>query len=222
MIPIHKNSEPYELARYKQVTDEQHWDYDALGQGIKPAIQRSLCTEQGYICAYCMQRIEANGTSMRIEHWLPQASSRIQSVDYSNMLGCCRGEHRTMEDDEDSNDNGVEYHCDTFRGQITPPDGQQLKYNPANPDHYALLKIYYNFVTGEVHSHDEGFDKQLSEVLNLNNSYLCEKRKNVIAGPMEELLLGGTAKSIADNWRQRDDEGKYEEFFDVVVQYLSP
>lgn len=209
MIPINKHNEPAELTNYKQVTDRQHWDYNALGKGEKSAIQHSLCAEQGYICAYCMQRIAPSGDSMRIEHWTTQASNRVQSVDYNNMLGCCKGEHEKV------------YHCDTFRGHVTPAADQQLKYNPANPSHHASLGIYYNFVTGEVHSSDADFNTQLSKVLNLNNPYLCEKRKNVVIGIVEVLSQDVSVMSVANVWGKLDAQGKYKEFCDVVIKYLS-
>jgi len=214
MIPIFKKTQPKELLEYKKNNDEDTWDYKNLTEGVKPAIQKSLCEEQGFICAYCMQRIEPNGQQMKIEHWITQATSKKDSVDYSNMLGCCLGQYKDVS------------HCDTYRGHLKK-EKQQLKYNPANSQHHSLLGIGYK-PDGKIFSSDEEFNSQLSDVLNLNDDkYLCEKRKKIISGIVETIQKLKSANipydiaNMITNWKKKDDDGKYKEFYGVAVYFLN-
>lgn len=152
MVPIFKNIEPKELSDYIQEQKSLGLtpSFSDFTKGVKPAIQKAVCEEQGYICAYCMQRIEPDGQHMKIEHWDTQASNKAtpeRTVDYSIMLGCCLGKIEKNES------------CDTFRGHIKKIENQQLKYNPADKTHHNLLGISYE-PNGKIHSFDSGFDKQ--------------------------------------------------------------
>ena len=52
------------LARYRA---EGNVDYDGPNFTlVKEAIRKALLKEQGYLCAYCMSRIEGE---VKIEHW---------------------------------------------------------------------------------------------------------------------------------------------------------
>ena len=79
MILIKKGNEPRSLTVYRKT---QYAYFDGCP---KDEIRKSLLKEQGYLCAYCMRRIDLKHT--RIEHWTPEAElSELEKLDYSNML----------------------------------------------------------------------------------------------------------------------------------------
>lgn len=103
-----RNKEPKELVEYRKTPGVV---YDDLGKERKTIIKDSLLDEQGYICAYCMRRIDAD--TCTIEHYISQnrhpdspyteEEHKHQSLLYSNMSGVC------INDSE---------HCDKLRGNI--------------------------------------------------------------------------------------------------------
>lgn len=218
MVSIFKNIEPKELSDYIQERKSLGLSpsFSDFTKGVKPAIQKALCEEQGYICAYCMQRIEPDGQHMKIEHWDTQASNKAtpeRTVDYSIMLGCCLGKIEKNES------------CDTFRGHIKKVENQQLKYNPADKTHHNLLGISYE-PNGKIHSFDSGFDEQLEKVLNLNDEYLCDKRKRIQIGIFKAIQNFKSKKisynidAMISNWQSKDSDGKHLEFYGIALYYL--
>ena len=65
---IEKNSEPKELSEYRKKKDSYKNFSQKQGKGV---VQQSLLDEQGFICAYCIKRIDIK--TIRIEHWEPQS-----------------------------------------------------------------------------------------------------------------------------------------------------
>lgn len=85
MITINKAKEP------------KSWMLHRLTPGAKyepsPELRKALLNEQGYICAYCMRRIDDEASKTRIEHVIPQSKLSIaDAMDYSNMVICCTGD----------------------------------------------------------------------------------------------------------------------------------
>ena len=92
MRPIRKGPEPPELREWKAKTsDDWQPTYSNLSNLAKDAIRRDLLKEQGAVCCYCEQRIEAQSGTSHIEHLEPQTSEegRGQGLDYTNMLYSC-------------------------------------------------------------------------------------------------------------------------------------
>lgn len=102
-----RNKEPLELFNYRNNTPDATYD----GFMDRRIVRQSLVDEQGYICAYCMGKIEIDTCS--IEHYISQKhhldspyteeQHKCQSLLYSNMIGVCI--------------NNAE-HCDKLRGNI--------------------------------------------------------------------------------------------------------
>ena len=84
MILIKKNSEPRSLTEYKKTVNSS---FDNLPSNVKNDIRESLLKEQGYICAYCMKRIESS--DVKIEHY--KARNSENELDYKNLLAVCKG-----------------------------------------------------------------------------------------------------------------------------------
>lgn len=94
MKRIIKGSEPQELRRWR-VANKEIPENLAYGSGEWPtaAVRQHLLEEQGYLCAYTMQRIETI-EDCHIEHIIPQRQSNQTQhldVDYNNMLACFPG-----------------------------------------------------------------------------------------------------------------------------------
>ena len=63
-----RNKEPKELIEYRRTPGVA---YDDLSGDRKSIIRDSLLDEQGYICAYCMGKID--NESCTIEHYISQS-----------------------------------------------------------------------------------------------------------------------------------------------------
>ncbi len=129
MISITKRSEPKMLQHYR-LQDGTVFDGKDFTP-VKQAIRDQLVAEQGYLCAYCMSRIEPHESSMKVEHWHSRKKYPAQQLTYANLLGCCYG-----------NEGLPDYHahCDTKKRKV------DLLFSPAEPSHHQRLKIHYKSV----------------------------------------------------------------------------
>lgn len=69
-------------------------------------------------------------------------------------------------------------HCDTRKGD------QELRWNPAEPNHHIEERISYE-LDGSIQSNDARFDQELNEVLNLNLPLLKNNRKGLLDGLLQ-------------------------------------
>lgn len=224
MIPIYKStSNPLqEVCKIPGITFDDN-------QIPKNSLKKSLLEEQGFLCAYCMSRI--NESNMKVEHWQPQhptpsngklspqevEENRKLSIDYKNMLAVCKGNE------------GSPYklqHCDTHKGNKT------LKYNPSDTSHHMKLQISYLISSGKIESADAEFCSQLGKdageegVLNLNCERLMNNRLQVIKSINEVLshLEGSASKAVLqkmlNDWSTRDSAGKFKPYAGVAQYFL--
>ena len=101
MIYIKKGNEPDSLTKYRK---KKFAYYD--GYKDKDDIRKNLLEEQGYLCAYCMRRIDKK--RMKIEHWYPEEHlTDIECLNYQNMLGVCLGHINGTKGSDDT--------CDTHK-----------------------------------------------------------------------------------------------------------
>lgn len=58
---------------------------------VKKEVIKSLLSEQGHLCAYCMSRIDENEGKHKttIEHCLPQAVTSEKRTSELSKYGCC-------------------------------------------------------------------------------------------------------------------------------------
>jgi len=208
MIPVTKSPEPQSLQQYRL---QEGAVYDGENfTPVKQDIRDQLVAEQGYLCAYCMGRIEPDDRNMKVEHWHSRKKYPAQQFSYANLLGCCCGN----EGQPDTN-----AHCDTKKRDA------DLLYNPAEPGHHPRLKIRYE-LSGTIKSEDTLFDRQLNEILNLNYSRLKENRKAVWSSVTKTLAAIPGKVSRADiegllsKWQQKKAEGKLPEYCGVAQYYL--
>ncbi|ELY4661413.1 hypothetical protein SMZ96_000003 [Cronobacter muytjensii] len=206
MRQIIKNKEPNELAIYKRSKDAI---YDGPNfSEVKDKIRHSLLHEQGYLCAYCMERIDLN--SMKIEHWACQHSNKEMQLEYGNLLACCKG-HEGSPPKEQT--------CDTRKG------GNALKFSPANANHRVNEIIKYDH-QGKITSIDYEFDAQINKTLNLNKHRLKSNRLAALIMIQRELhqKIGERKKTeiqrLIEKYNQRNQQGKLPEYYGIIIYYL--
>lgn len=208
MIYIQKSNEPRYLKYYKKQLDASYTDCD------KKDIRKSLLLEQGYLCAYCMRRIDE--TNFKIEHWKPQEgeSRSVHALDYNNMLAVCSGHKK--------GDKGNASTCDTSKGS------QHITVNPLVKA--TLSTIEYKLSTGDILARDEMINYELNNVLNLNSSshYLPTNRKTKI----QEVINCVSRKRNNGEWtsdfldkyiasiQTPNKDGRKSEYLGIVLWYL--
>lgn len=208
MLYIRKENIPVSLLKYRQ---DKYAYYD--GYKEKDDVRKALLQEQGYLCAYCMRRIDLK--NMKIEHWKPQSILTEKArLEYKNMLGVCLG-HKEGDSKEDET-------CDSHRGN------EKLTVNPL--DENTIRKIIYKVSDGTIFSKDDVIDKDLDKTLNLN----CEKallklnRKRALTTLQQKLYelqgLGTWNKNLLDKhiqyYENVDKLGKKSEYAGILLWYL--
>ena len=98
---------------------------------------------------------------MKIEHWQCRANYPERELDYRNLLASCRGGEGMARDRQ---------HCDTSKAD------DDLLWNPADPRRRVENRIRYG-TDGAIQSDDPRFDRQLNDVLNLNQPRIRNQRK---------------------------------------------
>lgn len=155
MILIRKSREPSSLTQYRK---QPYASYD--GYKEKADLREALLRDQGYLCAYCMRRIENQRESMKIEHWKAQSqlTSEAEKLDFRIMLAVCDG----CRGDQDRYTT-----CDEHR------HNKELFVNPMDPSMMETIEYSRN---GYIKSSDPRIDRDLNLILNLN----CEQSKSRI------------------------------------------
>ena len=207
MRTIAKGPEPDSLTRHRE---ELYSDYENYRE--KNDLRRALFIEQRGLCCYCMGSIKPERTSMKIEHWKSRSECSARELDYSNLLGACRG--------GEGQPRRAQY-CDTRKGN------RDLMWNPANPVHDIETHILYEF-NGKIYSSDTKFNSQLEEVLNLNLAILVNGRKAAIDGILDwcELEMGRSGGSVSSksllSYRDElaDGDGELPQYWQAQVWWL--
>lgn len=166
MRHIEKGREPRVLTQHRP---KPHARYGGLS---KDDVRDALVRDQGYLCAYCMQRIEPDAAHMKIEHWKAQSKHQDLQLKWRNMLGVCMGRkgqpHRLQ-------------HCDSFR------ENRELIINPL--DHPERYLSYTN--QGEIRATRPDIQADIDEKLNLNLDLLKRRRRAAWQVVQEELVHSG-------------------------------
>ncbi|WP_020614468.1 retron system putative HNH endonuclease [Sediminispirochaeta bajacaliforniensis] len=212
MIKINKGSSPSELDQYKRECSE------SISRGTtkllddfsrKDDLRISLAEEQGYLCAYCMQRINPENGDTKIEHFHPQTEYPTEQLDYSNLLLCCNG---------NQGDRPANQHCDTKKKNA------EIKYNPAlSPSIEQTIRYERD---GKIVSDDEDWNNHIDNVLNLNYSRLRENRESVLRAVDQALAKNSGMRSksqidtIIQNWKAKNSSGELKEYCGAAIYRL--
>ena len=203
MISIKKNAEPRLLTAYRLKPGAVYDGPDFTP--VKDAIRRNLLEEQGYVCAYCMQRIHDHPLKTKIEHWHSQHSD----LDYKMLLACCdgaQGQPPAMQ------------HCDTSKGH------NLLKNNPANLTDRVEEKIRY--AHNGIISSDDGLMQADLNTLNLNTPKLVRYRAGVCQAVYDSLSKDRnerTEKEIMEQifrWQSKNETHQLRPFCGVALYVL--
>ncbi|WP_051537856.1 retron system putative HNH endonuclease [Treponema sp. C6A8] len=151
--------------------------YDNISD--KEPIRESLLDEQNNLCAYCMASISKD--DMKIEHFKSQSVYPQYQLDYSNMLGCCKG--------NEGKPNKLQT-CDSYKGN------KELSLNPSVKADFEKMELIY-LEDGTISSRNESFNKELDDVLNLNAASLKAKRKEMIDSAKQQLNYKNNSRSKA-------------------------
>lgn len=190
MRKIEKGKEPIEWLCYRK-THGVHYE-------AKPQLREALLVEQGYLCAYCMQRIYENNS--RIEHVLSRKNHPELQLDYKNMVLCCNGK------------SGADYHCDRSKGE----SDVSFEFND------ALVDTLSYDSRGAIKSSNATWDNEINSVLNLNNDLLKRNREETINGLIEGIKKWNLAnlKEVIEKWKAKDRDGKLKPYCGVAIYYL--
>ncbi|CAI0904874.1 retron system putative HNH endonuclease [Serratia proteamaculans] len=204
---INKRGEPRLLTSYRAAGGE----YDGRNfTPVKDSIRLSLLQDQGHLCAYCMSRITID--NMKVEHWACQADNPIRQLDYSNLLGCCKG---------GEGDRFVNQTCDSRKGN------KPLKFNPSRlRDRINTIIVYGG--QGNIYSTDKEFSEQIDTVLNLNKARLVENRLGVLQWVRSQLSCKTGRRRTKSEIRRLlgeymlvNTQGQLKAYCGLVENYLS-
>lgn len=176
-------------------------DYQA-----SPELRKALLEEQGFICAYCMKGLDAEGANTKIEHMKSRERHPDLKFKYRNMVICCSGETFKIR------------HCDTSK------DGEDITFDLLNDPFFTTLS--YGLGTGTIKSSHAVWNHEINNLLNLNNDYLKQERLTTLRTVIDYLGKEDwnedrqELKRFRDEWDQKDARGRYHPFCGIVVYFL--
>lgn len=201
MILIKKNRIPSSLVEYKRTINAS---FDNLPKEVKDKLRTSLLKEQGYICAYCMKKLEDDSSRVKIEHYV--ARNEENELEYRNLLAVCKG---------NEGESFERQTCDTRKGN------REIKINPqANSD---ILTIGYTS-NGEIKSSNSDYQKDFDDTLNLNDTFgLVESRREALNSLKRNLskskthLTKDTIRRIYTRYIEAENK---ESYVGILLWYL--
>lgn len=218
MIYIKKNSPPKKFVEFVQKNKHAH--FDDMPSDIKQIVRDSLLKGQGYLCAYCMSKININDKKIeqkkieekiKIEHYVPRNNKN--ELDYKNLLAVCSGNSFGNEEKHQ--------HCDTKKGNKT------LKIDPQRQ--YNISQISYK-PDGTIYSKNKEFDDDLNKVLNLNDDEGCLKQRrkealDTLKSEIHKIYKDKTAtlnflKKTLNFYTSLNEKGELQPYCGILIEYL--
>lgn len=224
MIPINKSNEPASWTAHRTTPGAV---YEPINE-----LRMALLSEQGHICAYCMQRIShsaGNTATTKIDHILSQndpiaKADKQTTMDYQNMVLCCSGE-RTI--------NGQPFrHCDTAKSDFTSrlfaanPGSSFIQLLDPVKRHDLVTQIKYSndgtaiWPQQAVTEGDEVFKLNCSYLKAARNQALATIRKHIEKEARNRTVTKSALSKLLTAYTQKDKDGKYRPFVGVYGFYL--
>jgi uncharacterized protein (TIGR02646 family) len=209
LIYIEKNAEPQSLKAHRNTPGA---DFDSLD---KTELRTSLLEEQGYLCAYCMKRIN-DAKNTKIEHY--EARNDENQLLYTNLHAVCTGNEKLQNQCEKVNPK--KFTCDTMK------KNQMLHVNPQNR---ADMETLYYDLKGKIYSTNSDYQKDLDMVLNLNDpyGYLNDNRQAALKAVQNQLIKlkpGQDAKPLLYKIQNlccvKNSIGELPEFVGIIRWYI--
>ncbi len=223
MKKIHKGNEPKTLTNYRSKIPKK----DLTGKNIyndfpnktkadcnnnrTGNLRKQLLEEQGYLCCYCMSRI--NCDTSKIEHFKDQSANRNLQIDYQNLFIACEDSEGCTRE---------QTHCDTFKG------GNALNY--INLLSEIENEIKYKLSDGTIFSDNSNINMEINVVLNLNVKSLKDNRKQAISQFITKLNKKFKSKNKwkknalereAARYKRRDASQKFKQFSEMFVYLVN-
>lgn len=209
MKSISKTTEPASLAEHRSNRTENYIPtYGNLSTQALADLRNNLVAEQGAICCYCMSRIKADSTKMKIEHWESQEKHPDRQLDYSNLLGACLGGEKHGEKTLRNT-----HHCDTRKRN------DALSLNPAAPNSNMESRLKY-LRDGTIESDDAKLSNDINNVLNLNYSLLRSNRASVLTGLQRALSKRSLSRSDLQKLLKIWESPPFEPYCQIAINYL--
>jgi uncharacterized protein (TIGR02646 family) len=220
MKHIKKGQEPTALTTFK--LQNPIAKYSDLGKIEGESLRNALINEQKGICAFCMGRIENvwksgfnhrelgddDGYNVKVGHWMPQTVDSDSTLDYTNMLGVCKGGGRKEKFQ----------HCDKKQGNTA------LSINPLDPSvengfSYARDGAIYHF----------DCENDIEKTLNLNVEKLKVAREIAIdevcfqmksEKEQNELSNEEIYQKVKSFWESPDEKNTYREYCQAALYFI--
>ena len=161
----------------------------------KDDLRISMQEEQHGLCAYCMARLNGDGTHTTIEHWSPLSKDKDNTLDYNNFLLVCKGGGDVS---RDSFTGKRILCCDASKGdqeiQLDPRDREMMSHIAYKKD--GLIEFHPSAeVTRWNQESKERLNRELNEVLCLNgklekNGSRTDSATQVIKGRRDAWTAG--------------------------------
>ena len=216
---ITKTKEPKSLTAYRSTISHKNLEdlniYEDFKEKTKEQCQKNkadnlrkqLLQEQGYICCYCMSRIDCHNS--KIEHFKPQTKNRKLQIDYQNLFIACSGGEGFP---------AKEQFCDTKKAE---KELSCIDLLFSIEDNINYEKSAKNI---SIISTDKSIDKEMNDILNLNVMVLSRNRREVYDRVMKNLKSRGyTTASIQKtlNYYRTQHNGKFEPYCEMIVYFLT-
>ncbi|MBE5845303.1 MAG: TIGR02646 family protein [Butyrivibrio sp.] len=186
--------------------------YDDLDIVTRRKLRKELAIEQGYICCYCMKRIEQDGS--HIEHFRPREKYGEESLEYDNMFASCDGDEKEAQQ--------IYWHCDTKKDNWF--DERMPK--PTDADYERCVKYHIDGKVSPFHECNDSryeIEKSMIKHLGLDALYLIRNRRKAIEASelMDEAEY--TVSDFMDFIRYYDVMhcGRYEEYCGVIIYLMN-
>lgn len=209
MRKIFKGEEPAEWIEHRCTPGA---DYEA----IEP-LRQALLADQGYICAYCMRRIPAHDKvggcfvpeTTRIEHIKSRELYPDLKLDYSNMVICCPGCIAGSYDE-------MSTHCDRSKGN------KDITLDLFSDGLFETISYTSD---GSLKSSNLKYQKEIDDVLHLNNKLLKNNRATVKNAIIQKINSAGTwtksnLEKLIREWDSKDSYGAFKPYNGIVLYYL--
>lgn len=223
MKQVIKTKEPRSLAHYRASISKQDLEslekYENAPKNVLDDLRQCLLEEQGYICCYCMSRIDYPYS--KIEHFQPRSVYRNKQLDYSNLFIACCGKKI---------DKTLFYDCKTPKKKYIEKDLYcDTKKGKKELNHIDLLSNIEKDTEykkdGTIFSNNDYINKELDEVLNLNYMTLKVNREDAFNQVTCELEKSGfsipSLKLNLKKYQDKNAKGKYRPFCEMIVYFLT-
>lgn len=202
MRKINKGTEPRAWKEYRMTPGVV---YQAI-----PELRSALLKEQGYLCAYCMRRIPVRDNNSneetRIDHVQSRKNHTSLSLDYRNMVVCCPGAM------------GDQFHCDKSKGD------RDMSFSVFSEQDIDTLQ--YSSKDGSIKSTNDIYNKEINDILNLNNPLLKKNRESTLRGVILSLNRKRSWKrseirTLLEVWQSKDAKQRYKPYSGIVIYFLN-